>query len=74
MNIMKGVIEMDILVHLGEFMNVDLLQRGTYIVEASLLYGLEQKKILPIGLFSAPTYLESYVGEISVRAFHLTLR
>jgi hypothetical protein len=64
---MKGSLEIDLLVHLGKFVNIDLLQRGIYFIEVALFYGYDKKRISPVGLFSSPSHLDSHVGEVLVR-------
>jgi hypothetical protein len=59
-------IDIDLFVHLGDIINIDLLQRGIYVIEVSLFYGLEKKKIVPIGLFSSPSHLDSHVGDTKI--------
>jgi hypothetical protein len=68
---MKASIEIDLLVHLGKFLNIDLLQRGIYSIEITLFYGNDRKRISPVGLFSSPSNLDSHVGDVLVRdSFH----
>lgn len=64
---MNASIDIDLLAHLGEFKNVDLLQRGKYCVQVGLFYGEQKIKIIPVGIFSAPSSINSFVGEQRVR-------
>lgn len=59
--------DIDIVLHLGYFQNVDLLSRGLYKINASLYYGQQRTKIGPVGLFAAPSCLDSFVGGQRVR-------
>ena len=60
-------IELDVVCHLGYIKNISLLSRGAYYIQATLLHGgnditTATTKVAPIGSFSAPTTIDSYVG------------
>ncbi len=54
-------LDFDVVVHFGHLENVDMSQTGIYIVQVSLFYGEDGIKIAPIGVFSAPSTLESHI-------------
>lgn len=74
-------LEFDIVAHLGYVKNIDLAQKGVYSIQMSLYYGNnfdkpgsrnnksqdKAVKIAPIGLFSSPTSLDSYVASQKVK-------
>jgi hypothetical protein len=70
-NKMNASIDIDLLAHLGDFKNVDLLQRGKYCIQVGLYYGDQRIKIIPVGIFSAPSSTNSFVGDqrVSVGTF-----
>ena len=75
---LEAELDLDIVTHLGYVKNIDLAQKGIYSIQISLFYGNEISKhvsknyksegvrIAPIGLFSAPTSLDSYVDRQKV--------
>ena len=54
-------VDFDIVLHLGYVRNLDMSEKGLYILQISLLCGEIGKKIAPVGLFAAPSCLDSYV-------------
>eukprot|EP01038_Epipyxis_sp_PR26KG_P010970 gene10970-14734_t len=56
-------LDFDVVAHLGYVRNIDLLQKGLYIIQVTLHYGKEGTRIAPVGLFSAPSTLQSYVKD-----------
>lgn len=70
LTVMEASIDIELIAHLGEFRNIDLSQKGIYAVELGLYYGAvaPSKKIVPVGLFSAPSTLDSYVD--GQKVFH----
>lgn len=62
----EAAIDVELAAHLGLFRNVDLLEKGVYAVRLSLAYGRQDRKIVPTGLFSAPSTLGSHAGEHAV--------
>ena len=59
-------VDYDIFSHLGFVQNVDLDQKGVYVIQVSLFCGDGGTKIAPVGLFSAPNALDSFVEEHKV--------
>jgi hypothetical protein len=63
-------IDLDILCHLGFVKNIDLSNRGIFYIQVSLIYGekpgVEGLKISPVGLFSAPSTLDSHINGASI--------
>lgn len=70
---MNASIDIDLLAHLGDFKNVDLLQRGKYCIQVGLYYGDQKIKIIPVGIFSAPSSTNSFVGDQRVSVGQLVL-
>lgn len=64
---MIGTVDYDVAVYLGSFRNLDLLYRGLYIIQASLLVVdscVGQQAVAPVtGMSSCPSHLESSVGD-----------
>ncbi len=66
---MESSIDFDVVVHLGCLENIDLATRGVYYLELVLFYGKPSNykknknyiKITPVGMFSAPTTIQSNV-------------
>ena len=63
---MLAEIDLNVILHLGRFRNVDLPTRGIYYIEAALYCGCapvtaSSVQITPIGMFSAPQTLDSFV-------------
>lgn len=56
--------EIDLLLHLGEFFNANLLERGVYRIRISMACGTQ--RVVPVGMFTAPSTLDSFVGDQSV--------
>lgn len=63
-----ATIDFEIAVHLGEFKNINLSQKGIYAVRIRLLYGPQRRPIMPTGLFSAPSSLDSQTNEHQIPA------
>lgn len=63
---MKASIELDLVAHLGEFRNVDLLQKGVYRVQISLKCGTQSNAIAPVAIFSSSSTLDSFVDDMRV--------
>ena len=61
---MKASLEIDLLLHLGEFFNANLLERGIYRIRVSMACG--NQRVVPVGMFTAPSTLDSFVGEQTV--------
>ena len=55
-------VRVELIIHLGFLKNIDLWTQGVYCVKISLMAGKDGTLISPIGTFSAPSHLESYVG------------
>lgn len=53
--------EFELLIHLGRIRNVDLQHRGVYVIQLRLSH--ESQSYPPSGNFSAPSTLDSYVGD-----------
>lgn len=62
-----GSVDYDVAVYLGSFRNLDLLYRGLYIIQASLLVAdscVGQHVVAPVtGMSSCPSHLDSTVGD-----------
>jgi Putative serine esterase (DUF676)/Protein FAM135 len=59
-----GTVDYDIIVHLGTLRNVDMSSRGVYMIHLTLLYGYDMRCLIsPVGIFSAPSTLDSFVDE-----------
>lgn len=63
----EAEIDVEIAAHLGLFRNVDLLQKGVYAVRLKMAYGRPERTIVPTGLFSAPSSVDSFVDDHAVR-------
>ncbi len=61
---MKASLEIDLLLHFGFFKNVNLLSRGIYRLKVSLVCG--SQKIVPVGMFAAPSSFHSFVDQQQV--------
>lgn len=68
---MAANLDFDLIVHLGYLENVDLSQTGIYVVQVTLMYGEDGTRIAPVGLFSAPSKLESTIGPQRIPAARL---
>ena len=55
-------LRVELLLHLGFIKNIDLWQQGIYCIQISLLAGRESTLLAPVGIFSAPSRIDSYVG------------
>lgn len=62
----EAEIDVEIAAHLGLFRNVDLLQKGVYAVRLKMAYGRPDRTIVPTGLFSAPSSVDSFVDDHAV--------
>lgn len=64
---MVGSVDYDVAVYLGSFRNLDLLYRGLYIIQASLLVAdscVGQHVVAPVaGMSSCPSHLDSTAGD-----------
>jgi hypothetical protein len=58
---MLADVDFDIVAHLGFIQNIDMEQKGIYVVQAGLYCGEIGRKIAPVGLFSAPSNMDSFV-------------
>jgi hypothetical protein len=56
---MKGTLDIDLLLHLGYFKNVNLLSKGFYRIKATLVCG--SQKVMPVGMFAASSTYHSFV-------------
>ncbi len=63
-------IDIEVAAHMGLFRNVDFLQKGVYAVRLKLAYGRPDRTIVPTGLFSAPSSVQSYVDDHAVKNTH----
>ena len=68
--IMKADLDFDIVIHLGFVRNVDLLNKGLYVVQVRLFYGLDGKIVSPVGMFSSPSSIASDVHGQAVSVIH----
>lgn len=64
---MKADLDFDIVAHLGFVRNVDLLNKGIYVVQIRLYYEVEGKLVAPVGMFSSPSSVGSEVQSQEVR-------
>ena len=55
-------LRVELLLHLGFIKNIDLWQQGIYCIQISLLAGRDSTLLAPVGIFSAPSRIDSYVG------------
>ena len=55
--------DIDVVVHLGNIRNIDMSVRGIYFFRVSLYWGAKWQVASPIGFFSAPSRLESFVRD-----------
>ena len=55
--------DIDVVVHLGNIRNIDMSVRGIYFFRVSLYWGAKWQAASPIGFFSAPSRLESFVRD-----------
>jgi hypothetical protein len=62
----EAEIDVEIAAHLGLFRNVDLLQKGVYAIRLKMAYGRPDRTIVPTGLFSAPSSVDSFVDDHAV--------
>ncbi len=63
----EAEIDIEVAAHLGLFKNVDLLQKGVYAIRIKMAYGRPDRTIVPTGLFSAPSSVDSFVDDHAVR-------
>ena len=55
-------LRVELCVHLGFIKNIDLWQQGVYCVQVTVLAGKRSTVLAPVGIFSAPSRIDSYVG------------
>ena len=55
-------LRVELCVHLGFIKNIDLWQQGVYCVQVTVLAGTRSTLLAPVGIFSAPSRIDSYVG------------
>ena len=55
-------LRVELILHLGFIKNIDLWQQGIYCIQISLLAGRDSTLLAPVGIFSAPSRIDSYVG------------
>jgi hypothetical protein len=58
---MRADLDFDVVAQLGYVQNIDTYQKGLYKIQISLYYGKNGVKVAPVGLFSAPSVLNSNV-------------
>ena len=45
-----GSVDFDIIIHFGKLENIDLMSRGIYFIQATLLYGFDQRNVIAPGI------------------------
>ena len=55
-------LRVELILHLGFIKNIDLWQQGVYCIQITLLAGRDTTLLAPVGIFSAPSRIDSYVG------------
>jgi len=64
---MEASVDFDIIAHFGKLKNIDLSQRGIYYIQVKLFYGHDAKQVVnPVGVFSAPSTVDSFVKSLRV--------
>ena len=59
----RGAIDFDLICHLGALKNMDIWERGLYFLQVTMKYGWDSRQtVAPVAVFSAPSTLDSYVG------------
>ena len=64
---MEASIDIDLCCHLGFIKSIDMLDRGFYYIEISLLYSNNIVPIAPVGCFSAASTLTSKVKNFEIK-------
>ena len=63
----RADLDFDIVAHLGYVKNVDLLTKGIYMMQIQLFYGMNGRRVAPVGMFSSPSSLRSEVQGQTVK-------
>ena len=59
----RGAIDFDLMLHLGSLSNIDIYEKGIYFIQVTMKYGYDDRqKVAPVGVFSAPSTYDSFVG------------
>ena len=62
-NTVLGAIDFDLMLHFGTLKNIDIYEKGIYFIQVTMKYGYDcRQKVAPVGVFSAPSMYDSFVG------------